>query len=185
METVKKVPPQKEAVVTEIKSWFETSKSMVLTSYKGLNVSTDTQLRRELREAGVTYKVVKNTMLRIAAKQLGIEGLDKYFEGTTAIGFSVSDPIAPAKILCEFMKKNKLEETGILMIKAGIVDGKIVSDKEVKALATLPGREELIAKLLGSMNAPITNTVGVLSAVVRNFVYVINAIKDKKEETAA
>ncbi len=179
------VAPQKHAVVEEIKGWLTNAKGVVLTGYRGLNVATDTELRRELRAAGVTYKVVKNTMLRIAAKEAGIEGFDSHLEGTTAIAFSTEDAVAPAKILCGFMKKNKLEDAGILTVKVGMVEGKVIDEKEVKALASLPSREELIAKLLGSMNAPIANTVGVLSAVIRNAVYVIDAVRQKKEKEAA
>ena len=175
------VTPKKQAVVAEIKNWLTTSKGVVLTSYRGLNVATDTDMRRELRAEGVTYKVVKNTMLRIAAKEAGIEGLDQHLEGTTAIAFSASDAVAPAKVICGFIKKNKLEDAGILSVKVGMLDGKVIDVNEVKALANLPGREELIAKLLGSMNAPIANTVGVLSAVIRNAVGVIDAYRAKKE----
>lgn len=187
MHTAKepKVTDKKRAVVAEIKGWIESAKSVVVTSYKGLNVATDTQMRRELREAGVSYKVVKNTMLRLAAKDLGIEGLDSHLEGTTAIAFSTVDAVAPAKILVDFMKKNKLEDPGILTIKAGILDKKVLDDKEVKALAALPSKEELIAKLLGSMNAPLSNTVGLLSAIIRNAVGVVAALRDKKEKEAA
>ena len=179
------VTPKKEAVVAEIQNWLKSAQGLVITSYKGLNVATDTQMRRELREAGVSYKVVKNTMLRIAAKNVGIEGLETHLEGTTAIAFSDKDAVAPAKILCDFMKKNKLEDAGILTIKAGILDGKVIEEKDVKALAALPSKEELIAKLLGSMNAPLSNTVGVLSAIIRNAVGVIAAIRDKKEKEGA
>ena len=179
------VTPKKQAVVAEIKNWLTTSKGVVLTSYRGLNVATDTEMRRELRAAGVTYKVVKNTMLRIAAKEVGIEGLDEHLEGTTAIAFSAEDAVAPAKIICGFMKKNKLEDAGILTVKVGMVEGKVINEKEVKALANLPSREELIAKLLGSMNAPIANTVGVLSGIIRNAVGVIDAYRAKKEKEGA
>ena len=179
------VTPKKEAVVAEIQNWLTSSQGIVVTSYRGLNVATDTQMRRELREAGVTYKVVKNTMLRIAAKNAGIEGLETHLEGTTAIAFSATDPVAPAKILCDFMKKNKLEDAGILTIKAGILDGKVIEEKDVKALAALPSKEQLIAKLLGSMNAPLSNTVGVLSAIIRNAVGVIAAVRDKKEKESS
>lgn len=176
------VTPKKQAVVAEIKNWLTTSQGVVLTSYRGLNVATDTEMRRELRAAGVTYKVVKNTMLRIAAKEAGIEGLDSHLEGTTAMAFSADDAVAPAKVICGFMKKNKLEDAGILTVKVGILDGKVIDEKEVKALANLPSREELIAKLLGSMNAPITGTVSVLSGIIRNAVGVIDAIRAKKEK---
>ena len=179
------VTPKKQAVVAELRDWLKNAKGVVLVGYKGLTVATDTEMRRELRAAGVTYKVVKNTMLRIAAKEEGIEGLDSHLEGTTAIVFSKEDAVAPAKLLCGFMKKNKLEDAGILTVKVGMVEGKVIDAKEVKALASLPSREELIAKLLGSMNAPIANTVGVLSAVIRNAVYVIDAVRQKKEKEVA
>ncbi len=175
------VTPKKEAIVAEIKEQLSSAKGAVLVSYKGLTVAQDTKLRREMREAGITYRVIKNTMTRIAAKELGLDAINEHLEGTTALAFSAEDAVAPAKILCGFMKKNKLEEPGILTIKVGLVEGKVISDKEVKALASLPSREELIAKLLGSMNAPITNTVGVLQGVIRNTVYVLDAIRAQKE----
>ena len=169
MAVTSKVTPKKEAIVAEIKDWLTNSKGVVLTSYNALNVATDTQLRRELR----------------AAKAAGIEGLDAHLEGTTAMAFSTEDAVAPAKVICDFMKKNKLEDKGILTIKVGMVEGKVIDTKGVKALANLPSREELVAKLLGSMNAPIANCVGVLSAVIRNFVGVVDAIREKKEKEAA
>jgi len=175
------VTPKKEAVVAELKEQMSSAKGAVFTSYKGLTVAQDTKLRRELREAGITYRVIKNTMTRIAAKDLGLDGITEHLEGTTAMAFSTEDAVAPAKVICSFMKKNKLEEAGILTIKVGLVEGKVISDKEVKALASLPSREELIAKLMGSMNAPITNTVGVLQGVIRNAVYVLDAIRAQKE----
>ena len=134
------VTPKKQAVVAEIKNWLTTSQGIVLVGYRGLNVATDTEMRRKLRAAGVTYKVVKNTMLRIAAKDAGIEGLEPYLENTTAIAFSADDPVAPAKVICGFIKKNKLEDAGILSVKVGMLDGKVIDVNEVKALANLPGR---------------------------------------------
>ena len=143
---------KKQAIVAELKDQLTNAKGVVLTSYRGLTVAQDTQLRRELRAAGVTYHVVKNTMLRLAAKEAGIEGFDAHLEGTTAFAFSSEDAIAPAKVICGFIKKNKL-----------------------------PSREELIAKMLGSMNAPISNTVNVLQGVIRNAVYVLDAVRAQKE----
>ena len=180
-----KVSDEKRQIVNGIKDDLTSAKGAVLTSYKGLTVAMDTELRRELRKAGVTYRVIKNTMTRIAAKEAGLDELAEHLEGTTALGFSKEDAIAPAKVICGFMKKNKLEDAGILTIKTGLVEGKVISDKEVKALADLPSREELIAKLLGSMNAPIANTVGVLSGVIRNFVYVLDAVREQKEKASA
>ncbi|RGS71332.1 MULTISPECIES: 50S ribosomal protein L10 [unclassified Mitsuokella] len=175
------VTSAKQAVVAQLKEQLESAKGVVLTSYKGLTVAQDTELRRELREAGVSYHVVKNTMMRIAAKEAGLEGIDEHLEGTTAFAFSTEDAVAPAKVICGFMKKNKLEEAEILTVKVGVVEGKVIGVDEVKALAALPSREELIAKLLGSMNAPISNTVNVLQGVIRNAVYVLDAVRAQKE----
>ena len=175
------VTSAKQAVVAQLKEQLESAKGVVLTSYKGLTVAQDTELRRELREAGVSYHVVKNTMLRIAAKEAGIEGIEEHLEGTTAFAFSPEDAVAPAKVICGFIKKNKLEDAEVLTVKVGMVEGKVIGVDEVKALAALPSREELIAKLLGSMNAPISNTVNVLQGVIRNAVYVLDAIRSQKE----
>ena len=175
------VTSAKQAVVAQLKEQLESAKGVVLTSYKGLTVAQDTELRRELREAAVSYHVVKNTMLRIAAKEAGIEGIEEHLEGTTAFAFSTEDAVAPAKVICGFIKKNKLEDAEVLTVKVGMVEGKVIGVDEVKALATLPSREELNAKLLGSMNAPISNTVNVLQGVIRNAVYVLDAIRSQKE----
>ena len=175
------VTSAKQEIVAKLTEQLKSAKGVVLTGYKGLTVAQDTELRRELREAGVSYHVVKNTMLRIAAKEAGIEGLDEHLEGTTAFAFSAEDAVAPAKVIIGFIKKNKLEDTEVLTVKVGMVDGKVIGLKEVKALASLPSREELLAKLLGSMNAPISNTVNVLQGVIRNAVYVLDAIRAQKE----
>jgi large subunit ribosomal protein L10 len=180
MAVTSKVTPKKEAIVKELKEQMTSSKGVVITSYRGLTVANDTKLRRALREAGVHYHVVKNTMMRIAAKDAGLEEIAEHLEGTTAMAYS-EDAVAPAKVICDFIKKNKLDEANILSVKVGLVEGKVIDEKEVKALASLPSREELIAKMLGSMNAPITNTVGVLSGVLRNFVYALEAVRAKKE----
>ena len=182
------VTPAKQAIVAELAEQLKSAKGMILTGYKGLTVAQDTELRRAFREAGVSYHVVKNTMLRLAAKEAGIEGLDEHLEGTTAFAFSAEDAVAPAKVVVGFIKKNKLEETknkleetDVLTVKVGMVEGKVIGLDEVKALASLPSREELIAKMLGSMNAPISNTVNVLQGVIRNAVYVLDAIRAQKE----
>ena len=175
------VSEKKQAIVAELKEQLASAKGVVLTGYKGLTVAQDTELRRELREAGVSYHVVKNTMLRLAAKEAGVEGLDEHLEGTTAFAFSTEDAVAPAKVICGFIKKNKLEDAEVLTVKVGMVEGKVIGVDEVKALAALPSREELIAKLLGSMNAPSSNTLNVLQGVIRNAVYVLDAIRSQKE----
>jgi len=175
------ITSQKQAIVADLKEQLTSAKGAVLTGYKGLTVAQDTQLRRALREAGVSYHVVKNTLMRIAAKEAGLEGLVEHLEGTTAFAVSAEDAVAPAKVISEFIKKNKLEDTEVLTVKAGVVDGSVIDAAGVKALASLPSREVLIAKLLGSMQAPISNTVNVLQGVIRNAVYVLDAVRQQKE----
>ncbi|BEU86992.1 50S ribosomal protein L10 [Selenomonas sp. TAMA-11512] len=178
---VTKINPKKEALVADLKDKLTSAKGAVFTSYKGLTVAQDTALRRKLREAGVTYHVVKNTMTRLAADQAGLEGLDEHLEGTTALAISFEDVIAPAKAIEDFIKENKLEDSEVLKVKAGIVEGKVINEAEVKALASLPSREVLLAKLLGSMQAPISGTVNTLQGIIRNAVYVFEAVRQQKE----
>lgn len=175
------VTSAKQAIVTELKERLTAAQGVVLTSYSGLTVAQDTQLRVKLREAGVQYKVVKNTMTRIAANEAGIEGLAQYLEGTTALAVSNTDPVAPAKVICEFIKANKLDKEGKLEVKAGLVEGKVIDAANVKALAALPAREVLIAQVLAGMQSPIVGLVNVLQGSIRNVVYVLDAVRQQKE----
>lgn len=172
------VTQEKMQTVAEIKEKLSSTKGAVLTNYRGLTVAQDTKLRRKLREAGVEYRVFKNTMTRLAAKEAGIEGLDIYLEGPTAIAMSYTDPVAPAKVISDFVKENKLQA---LEVKAGLVEGKVIDAESVKALSSLPPREVLIAKALGSMQAPIAGFVNVLSGSLRNLVYALEAVRKQKE----
>ena len=172
--------PEKAGKVAELKDLLTSSKGVVLVDYCGLTVAEDTELRSKMREAGVKYMVAKNTFIRIAAQEAGIEGLDAYLEHNTAVAFSAEDPVAPAKILNDFSKDHKALE-----IKAGILDGKVIGLDEVKAVAELPSREELLAKLVGSMQAPISGLVNVLQGTIRNFVYTLEAVRQKKEQESA
>lgn len=151
------------------------AKSAVLSDFRGLTVSQVTKLRNKLRAAGVDYKVSKNTLLTIAAKNVGIEGLDDYLKGPTAVAYSYDDPVLPAKLIAEFAKEAKL-----LQIKAGFLNGKALSAAQVTALANLPAKEVLIAKLLGTLNAPATNLVGILTAPTRSLVYALEAVRKAK-----
>lgn len=169
------VTAEKQATVTEIREKLEKAKGAVLADYRGLNVADATKLRRTLREAGVEFRVLKNTMTRIAAQEAGIQGLDSYLEGPTAVAFGFTDLVAPAKILSQFAKENKN-----LVIKAGIVEGKVVNEEGVKALADLPPKEVLIAKMLGSMQAPLSGLVNVLQGNIRNLVYALEAVRKQK-----
>ncbi|MFR4251060.1 MAG: 50S ribosomal protein L10 [Christensenellales bacterium] len=166
---------QKQGIVEDIKAKFENCQSAILIDYRGLTVEEVTDLRNKFREAGVEYRVLKNTMIRRAVDALGMEGLDSVLEGPTAVAFGMEDAVAPAKIISEFIKKTNKTE-----IKAGVLEGKVVDVAAVNALASLPSREVLVAKVLGSMNAPITGFVTALSGNIRNLLYVLNAIGEKK-----
>lgn len=170
-----KILNQKREVVEGISDKMKAAKAMVFADYRGLTVDQDTQLRNALRKAGVDYKVVKNTLTRFAANENGLGGLDTYLNGPTAMASSDSDPVAPAKILSEFAKKyDKLE------IKVGVVEGKIIDSNGVKALAELPPREVLIARVLCGFNAPISGFVNVLNGNMRGLVVALNAIAEQK-----
>ena len=159
----------KEAKVAEIKEKLEKAQSVILADYQGLTVEEDTQLRKNLREAGIEYKVYKNTLVTIAAKELNLEGIVEYLEGPVSIAFGYEDATAAARILNDFAKDHKKLE-----LKAGIVEGEIFDKEKVEQLASIPSKEVLIAKLLGSIKSPLSNLA-----------YLINAIKEKKEAESA
>lgn len=173
------VSPAKAAVVAEMKEKLQAAQGAVFVQFSGLTVADATKLRRKFREGGVEYKVIKNTLTRIAADELGFNALDEFLEGPTAMAYSTEDAVAPAKILKEFMKETKTEA---ISIKVGIADGQVIDAKAVDALANLPSREELIAKVVGSMQAPISGLVNVLQGNIRNMVYVLDAVRAKKAE---
>ena len=166
----------KEDLVAEFAEKLKVAKAAFLADYRGLDVDQANDLRNKLRDVGVEYRVVKNTLLRLAAKDTGSACFDEFLNGPTAIALVNEEPVGPAKALVEFAKKNDAFE-----LKAGMLDGKLLSIAEIQALAELPSRDELLAKMLGSMSAPATNFVGVLAAVPRTFVQVLAAIKDQKE----
>ncbi|KXZ38971.1 large subunit ribosomal protein L10 [Alkalithermobacter thermoalcaliphilus JW-YL-7 = DSM 7308] len=159
----------KEQVVAEITEKLQKAASAIVVDYRGLKVEEVTELRKKFREAGVEYKVYKNTLVRRAAKQAGINELnDELLVGPNAIAFGYDDPVAPARIISEFMKSHpKLE------LKMGIVEGEFYDKTKVEELSKIPSREELIAKLLGSLKAPMSN-----------FVYLLDALIKKQEEQA-
>ncbi len=148
----------KKPIVEEISASIENAQSVVLVDYRGLTVEQDTQLRKKLREAGVTYKVYKNTFMNFAFKGTQFEGLSEYLEGPSAIAISTEDATAPARVLSEFAKTaDKLE------IKGGVVEGTKYDAKGMAAIASIPSREVLISKLLGSLQSPITNFARVMN----------------------
>ena len=170
-----KVLEQKKQVVAELTEKVKAAQSIVFADYRGLTVEQDTELRNALRAAGVEYKVVKNTLTSLAVKQNGLEGLDPYLNGPTSMALSSTDAVAPAKVLSDYAKKfDKLE------LKVGVVEGKLIDLEGIKALAELPSREVLIAKVLGGFNAPISGFVNVLYGNMRGLVVALNAIAEQK-----
>ena len=150
----------KQPIVAEISEQVKDAQSVVVVDYRGLTVAQDTDLRKQLREAGVTYKVYKNTMMNFAFKDTDFEALAPVLEGPSAIAISKDDATAPARILAKFAKTApKLE------IKAGVVEGAFYDAEGMKAISAVPSREELISKLLGSLQSPITNLARVLNQI--------------------
>lgn len=162
-----KVIEQKEQLVNEIATKFKESTCTVVADYRGLSVAKVTELRKTLREAGIEFQVLKNSMTRRAANQAELSELEQYLIGPTAIAFG-SDVVAPAKILSDFAKKNEFLE-----LRAGVVEGKIVGVDEIKALANLPSREGLLSMLLSVLQAPM-----------RNVALAVKAVAEKDEGTA-
>lgn len=175
-----KVLEQKKTVVADMIAKLQAAQAGVLVDYRGLTVSEDTELRRKFREAGVDYTVVKNTLTRFAAKEVGLEELDSVLHGPTSLAISDSDPVAPAKIIADFAKGNDKVE-----IKAGFLDGKVISLDEIKTLANTPSRDTLIAKIMGSLNAPVSNLVRTLQALVDNGVEPADIVKEAPAAEAA
>jgi large subunit ribosomal protein L10 len=158
----------KEAELQLLSGMFTGADAAILIDYKGINVPQVTELRRELKKASASYKVVKNTLAKRALKGTTFESLAAHFEGTTAVAYTGSDPVGLAKTLTAFMKGAPM-----LQIKAAVVQGQAIKAAQVTELANMPGKPELYAKLLFLLNAPATNLVRVLSAVPRDLVNVL------------
>lgn len=173
------VKAYKEDAVKAIRSKFESVKTAVVADYRGLTVAEMTELRATLRQSGVELKVFKNTFTWIAVQGMGIDEIKSQLTGPTIIAFDANDAVTPAKLLLEFAKTHKK-----LVIKGGVVEGKVIDAEGVKALAALPSREVLIAKALGSMMAPLYGIAGVLAAVPRSLVYALDSVRKQKEDAA-
>lgn len=162
----------KELSLAQVREALQNAKSVVLADNKGMTVSQVTKLRKELREAGVDLKVAKNTLIRLAARDLGIEGLDPYLHGTTVLALSNAEEAAGAKKIRDFFAKDKDPK---FVVKAGILENKVLDVKGVQALADLPSREQLLASVLGGIQAPLVNVAGVLNGLLSSFAYALDA----------
>jgi len=167
---------EKKNIVEQLHDNLSRSTTVILSDYKGLDVSIINDLRRKLRESDVEFKVVKNTLLGIASQDTDVSLIKDYFKGPNAIALSFDDPVAPAKILSEFAEKHEKLE-----IKVGVMNGKVLDLSAIKALSSLPSREVLLAQVLSAMNGVPTAFVRALSNVPERLLNVLQAIKDKKE----
>jgi large subunit ribosomal protein L10 len=167
----------KQLIVEEIKTKFQNANGVVLADYRGLTVAEVTELRAKLRAAQIEYRVLKNTMVRRAVIDLGYDELIPDLKGPTAIAFS-ADPVAPAKVLSEFAVKHKM-----LKIKAGVVEGKVIAQNGVMDLAKLPSREQLLGKIAGLMQAPLSRFANCLQSPLRQVSYALNDLQRVKSES--
>lgn len=174
------IRPEKQEAVAQIAERFSSAKSVFVTDYSGLTVEAITNLRRNLRKSKVELHVSKNTLARIAAKQSGLEALVPHLEGPTALAFGMGDPAAPAKVLSDFLKNNEKPK-----VKAIIFEGHYYDAKAMAEIATMPSREQLISRLLGSLNSPISGLANSLSGIIRKLAYALNAVVESKEKAAA
>ena len=170
------VKPEKKAAVEELKEKFSECQSMVFTDFIGLDVETMTELRSNLREAGVDYKVVKNTLASIAAEECDLEDITEYFVGPTAIAFGQEDAVSPAKVLVDFA-----EEHDDLDIKAGFLNDNVIGKDKLESLAEIPSRDVLLGQTVAGMQAPISGLVRVLNGNIQGLVQALSQIKDQKE----
>ncbi len=173
-----KVLETKKAQVAETAELLKNAQTGVLVDYRGLNVEEDTNLRTKLRESNVKYFVIKNTLLRLAAKEVGLDALDEALHGPTAIAVSSEDAVAPAKIISDFAKSNEKLE-----IKSGFMDGAVMTLDEIKRLAATPNRDTLIAKMMGSLNSPISGLARLLATIADGGVEIADLIAKKQAET--
>lgn len=167
--------PEKASEVERLGARLGQASTVILTDFRGLTVREITALRGKLREAGAEYRVVKNRLLGIAARAAGIEGLGQMLEGPTAAAFTSGDPVAVARVLQEFSR-----QTRKLALKGSIIAGRPYGEAQTRALAELPGRQELLARTIGSIAAPLARLSGVLVALPRNLVYALDQIRQQR-----
>jgi large subunit ribosomal protein L10 len=171
---------KKEEIVAGLNRIFSEAQAVFVTDFKGINMGTLSGLRVKAREAGCEFQVAKNTLMKLAARDTTISQLEHLFVGNNALGRTDKDPVALAKVLVEFAKGNDK-----FIIKGGVLGGKALTPAQIKALASLPSREALLATFLGTLNAVPTGFVRVLAAVPQKLLYALTAIRDQKEKAAA
>ena len=173
----------KVELVAELRELVGVTKAAILTDYRGLSVAELTELRKKLRDVDAEYRVVKNTLFKLAAEgTMPVADMGEHLTGPTAIGFAKGDPVAVAKILLDYARDHKA-----MSVKAGVMDGRVLSAAQVDALSKTPPREVLLAQMVGSLQAPISGFVFTLGGIISNFVFTLQAIADKQgagEETA-
>lgn len=165
----------KAEVVAEIKDKFNSSAAVILTDYRGLTVKEMQALRVKLREVGGEVRVYKNTLTEIALRELALPTMDEYLQGPTAFVFSAEDPVAPAKAIVDFAKEHKALE-----VKGGFIDNAVINAESVKAVAALPSREQLVARLLGALQGPMSSLVRVMNGPQAAFARAVRAVADQK-----
>jgi len=173
-----KTRKQKENDIAALKEEFKSTTNAMVVSYQGLTVEKDWQLRRAMRDADLNYRVVKNTLSRIAVEGTPLEPLKEYFVGMTAVAYSAKDPVGLAKVLSNFAKDNAQ-----LTFKAGVVEGRVIKIKDIEALAKMPSKEELVSRLMFLLNSQAQRLATALIGVPRNLVVVINEIAKQKEKS--
>ena len=166
----------KEKMLEEVTAELKKSELVIVTDYRGLNVKAINALRGKLREQECIYRVTKNTMNRLACRQAGMEELETFFEGPTAIAYSNADPVAAAKVFNEFAKENEA-----LVVKGGLLSGQVLDAAAIKALGDIPPREVLLARVVGGFQAPISGLVGALHGTLSQLVYAVDAVRQQKE----
>ena len=166
---------EKEVMVDNIAKDLQEASLIVVTGFRGLNVSAINNLRRRLREEQCHYKVSKNTLTRLACRRVGMELLEEFLQGPTAIAYAGDDPVKAAKVLNEFMKENEA-----LTVKGGVLSGRLLKPEDVKALGEIPPKEVLLAMLCRRLQAPISGLVNVLQGNLRSLVYVLDAVRRQK-----
>ena len=167
---------EKKKIVENLRERFSKSAIVIITDYKGLDVTTINELRGKLKEENIEYQVVKNTLLTRASAETDVDLIKEHFRGPSAVVLSYDDPVAPAKIIMDFAKDHKALE-----VKVGVMNGKMLDAGQIKALSMLPSREELLAKFLSVLNGVPTSLVRTLSEIPKKMIYLVLAVKDQKE----